>query len=231
GAPGPSTGRRRPPGLEEPRQGQRHPASLGGRRIGRTPRRSIRVDRLGHGRHDHRQHNPHTGCCRPHEATSKPSDSLGAASHYSWALRAPGPAAIGANRRKMPAVSAGASRRVVDRVASCLSPTIAPPRQESDMVCTLVHRHAWTASLKSPRLPIGGFATGRMCQIREPGRVRTRACAMGPAEIVASLRELCAEKGPRLSTEQIVAWIERIGGYESEAELITYAKKMKARQY
>ena len=54
---------------------------------------------------------------------------------------------------------------------------------------------------------------------------------MGPAEIVASLRELCAEKGPRLSTEQIVAWIERIGGYESEAELITYAKKMKARQY
>ena len=54
---------------------------------------------------------------------------------------------------------------------------------------------------------------------------------MGPAEIVASLRELCAEKGPRLSTEQIVAWIERIGGYESDAELITYAKKMKARQY
>jgi len=54
---------------------------------------------------------------------------------------------------------------------------------------------------------------------------------MGPAEIVASLKELCAEKGPRLSTEQIVAWIERLGGYESEAELITYAKKMKARQY
>ena len=54
---------------------------------------------------------------------------------------------------------------------------------------------------------------------------------MGPAEIVSSLRELCVEKGPRLSTEQIVAWIERIGGYESEAELITYAKKMKARQY
>jgi hypothetical protein len=54
---------------------------------------------------------------------------------------------------------------------------------------------------------------------------------MGPAEIVSSLRELCVEKGPRLSTEQIVAWIERLGGYESEAELITYAKKMKARQY
>src|SRR4051794_6939714 len=54
---------------------------------------------------------------------------------------------------------------------------------------------------------------------------------MGPAEIVASLRELCAEKGPRLSTEQIVDWIDRIGGYESEAELVAFAKKMKARQY
>ena len=31
---------------------------------------------------------------------------------------------------------------------------------------------------------------------------------MGPAEIVASLKELCADKGPRLTTEQIVAWIE-----------------------
>ena len=28
---------------------------------------------------------------------------------------------------------------------------------------------------------------------------------MGPAEIVASLKELCAEKGPRLGTEDIVA--------------------------
>lgn len=54
---------------------------------------------------------------------------------------------------------------------------------------------------------------------------------MGPAEIVASLKELCAEKGPRLSTEQIVAWIDRQGGYDSDAELIAYAKKMKARQY
>ena len=54
---------------------------------------------------------------------------------------------------------------------------------------------------------------------------------MGPAEIVASLRELCAEKGPRLTTEEIVNWIEKIGGYETEAELIAYAKKMKARQY
>ena len=34
---------------------------------------------------------------------------------------------------------------------------------------------------------------------------------MGPAEIVASLKELCAEKGPRLTTEQIVAWIDRHG--------------------
>lgn len=54
---------------------------------------------------------------------------------------------------------------------------------------------------------------------------------MGTAEIVASLKELCAEKGPRLSTEQIVAWIERQGGYESQAELVAFAKKMKARQY
>jgi hypothetical protein len=54
---------------------------------------------------------------------------------------------------------------------------------------------------------------------------------MGPAEIVASLKELCAENGPRLSTEQIVGWIEQLGGFESEAELIAFAKKMKARQY
>jgi hypothetical protein len=54
---------------------------------------------------------------------------------------------------------------------------------------------------------------------------------MGPAEIVASLKELCAAKGPRLGTEEIVAWIERIGGYESHAELVSFAKKMKARQY
>lgn len=54
---------------------------------------------------------------------------------------------------------------------------------------------------------------------------------MGPAEIVASLKELCAEKGPRLTTEEIVAWIERSGGFETDAELVTYAKKMKARQY
>lgn len=54
---------------------------------------------------------------------------------------------------------------------------------------------------------------------------------MGPAEIVASLKELCAEQGPRLSTEQIVSWIDGHAGYESDAELIAYAKKMKARQY
>jgi hypothetical protein len=54
---------------------------------------------------------------------------------------------------------------------------------------------------------------------------------MGPAEIVASLKELCLEKGPRLSTEQIVSWIDRQGGYETDAELISFAKKMKARQY
>jgi hypothetical protein len=54
---------------------------------------------------------------------------------------------------------------------------------------------------------------------------------MGPAEITASLKELCAAKGPRLSTEEIVAWIEKIGGFESHAELVAFAKKMKARQY
>lgn len=54
---------------------------------------------------------------------------------------------------------------------------------------------------------------------------------MGPAEIVASLRELCAEKGPRLTTEEIVAWIEGIGGFETDPELIAFAKKMKARQF
>jgi len=54
---------------------------------------------------------------------------------------------------------------------------------------------------------------------------------MGPAEIVASLKELCAEKGPRLTTEDIVTWIDRLGGFGSSAELIQFAKKMKARQY
>jgi hypothetical protein len=54
---------------------------------------------------------------------------------------------------------------------------------------------------------------------------------MGPAEIVASLKELCAERGPRLSTDEIVSWIEKIGGFESYPELVRYAKKMKARQY
>jgi hypothetical protein len=54
---------------------------------------------------------------------------------------------------------------------------------------------------------------------------------MGPAEIVASLKELCAEKGPRLGTEDIVDWIERVRGFESNAELVAFAKKMKARQY
>ncbi len=54
---------------------------------------------------------------------------------------------------------------------------------------------------------------------------------MGPAEIVSSLKELCESKGPRLTTSQIVGWIERNGGYESDSELIAYAKKMKARQF
>ena len=32
---------------------------------------------------------------------------------------------------------------------------------------------------------------------------------MGPAEIVASLKELCVEEGPKLTTDRIVRWIER----------------------
>jgi hypothetical protein len=54
---------------------------------------------------------------------------------------------------------------------------------------------------------------------------------MGPAEIVASLKELCAEKGPRLETKDIVEWIDRNRGFGTNAELIAFAKKMKARQY
>ena len=54
---------------------------------------------------------------------------------------------------------------------------------------------------------------------------------MGPAEIVASLKELCSTKGPRLSTEQIVSWIDSHHGFETDAELLVFAKKMKARQY
>lgn len=53
---------------------------------------------------------------------------------------------------------------------------------------------------------------------------------MGPAEIIASLKELCEEEGPRLSTQRIVGWIEWHGGFETDAELIAFAKKMKARQ-
>lgn len=54
---------------------------------------------------------------------------------------------------------------------------------------------------------------------------------MGPAEIVASLKELCEEEGPRISTDQIVRWIEWNNGYESRADLVLYAKKMKARYF
>jgi len=53
---------------------------------------------------------------------------------------------------------------------------------------------------------------------------------MGPAEIVASLKELCETKGPTLSTEQIVDWIDRLNGFDPDPELVAFAKKMKARQ-
>ncbi len=54
---------------------------------------------------------------------------------------------------------------------------------------------------------------------------------MGPAEIVASLKELCEAEGPKLTTRQLVDWIDDHGGYDPDAELIAFAKKMKARQY
>ena len=55
--------------------------------------------------------------------------------------------------------------------------------------------------------------------------------SMGPAEIVASLKELCEDEGPRITTDRIVHWIERHGGYDPNPILIAYAKKMKARQF
>lgn len=53
----------------------------------------------------------------------------------------------------------------------------------------------------------------------------------GPAEIVASLQQLCESKGPSITTAQIVEWIEKNDDYDSEIVLIQFAKKMKARQY
>lgn len=55
--------------------------------------------------------------------------------------------------------------------------------------------------------------------------------AMSPAEVVASLKELCESQGPTITTNAIVDWIDDQGGFETDAELIAYAKKMKARQY
>lgn len=54
---------------------------------------------------------------------------------------------------------------------------------------------------------------------------------MSPAEVVASLKELCESKGSILTTSHIVEWIDRHDGFESDDELIAFAKKMKARQY
>ena len=55
--------------------------------------------------------------------------------------------------------------------------------------------------------------------------------SMGPAEIVASLKELCEAEETQLTTGSIVKWIDDHGGYGSDDELIAFAKKMKARQY
>lgn len=55
--------------------------------------------------------------------------------------------------------------------------------------------------------------------------------AKSPAEIVAGLDELCRKTGPRITTDRIVRWIEKRDGYPPPAELVAYAKKMKARHY
>ena len=75
----------------------------------------------------------------------------------------------------------------------------------------------------------GSSGSGPMRSIsnRTPSRERT----MGPAEIVASLKELCARRGRDWAPRRSSAWIERIGGFETNAELVAYAKKMKARHY
>jgi|GEM_PF-1214833 len=52
-----------------------------------------------------------------------------------------------------------------------------------------------------------------------------------PAEIVAGLSAFCDHAGPKISTETIVRWIEKRGGYPSQAELAKLAKKMLARRY
>lgn len=54
---------------------------------------------------------------------------------------------------------------------------------------------------------------------------------MATAEVVASLKELCEAEGPRLSTDRVVRWIEANNGYENATALVSFAKKMKARQY
>ena len=54
---------------------------------------------------------------------------------------------------------------------------------------------------------------------------------MGPAEIVASLKELCAEKGPRLTTEDIVAWIDRLGGFGKSSRVYRVRQEDEARQH
>ena len=48
---------------------------------------------------------------------------------------------------------------------------------------------------------------------------------MAPAEIVSSLKELCENQGPRLSTIDIVDWIDKQSGYESDIELIAFGEE------
>ncbi len=56
--------------------------------------------------------------------------------------------------------------------------------------------------------------------------LESRGKVRGSAEIVAHLKEVCHEKGSMLTTEQVVDWIDRSGGFESEAERIAFARRI-----
>jgi hypothetical protein len=71
----------------------------------------------------------------------------------------------------------------------------------------------------------------RLSRPRVKAKGGRNAMGMSPTEIVASLKELCVSVGPRLSTSDIVMWIDDHCGFESPYELIAFAKRMKARQF
>lgn len=77
--------------------------------------------------------------------------------------------------------------------------------------------------------PVSREIEERQEDLQEPNQVTPHTTAFN--YVVASLEELCDEEGPKLRPETIVEWIDRHGGFDSEAELTAYAKQMKARQY